>query len=327
MKPSTPLRALCCAACLTALSTLSTTRAQAPPSEEGDPGEPSRFVRLAAALHQAPSTEQSDFIAIALTEMAIAYSAEAELARRQAPAEPGLWQWARSVDAYSAGLVGIAGAIDGTAPVRIDVLPGGQVQMMVRGKVTIIGGPRPQQEAALEFLIVEHFCSRYHCERLLAGFEATPVRQEPTDTEPRWIFSDQGGPTCTTVGGLALRFSDTSRLRQKRAVCQQLTDELEHLVSQLARQQRQGVVVDWARLEVAGSLPGLGLRLQLNRARDSLLIEAPLLAAHPGLLQSLRPWLQARAEQRPFALTLPEAESLVPDPTGATGTVLTLAPD
>ena len=301
--------------------------AQAPAEGEADPADRSRFARLAAALQHAPSTEQSAFIAIALTEMAIAYSVEADIARSQATQEPTLWNWARSVDRYSAGLVDLANGIDAATPLRVDLLADQQVQLLVAGKVILISAPRLQQEAAIEYLIVEQFCSRYPCERLLAGFAATAASLPSNDLGPNWNFSDQSGPSCATSSGLALKFSDTRRLSEKRALCQQLTEELERLLAEVSRQRSQGVAVDWSRLAVAGTVPGQGQRIQLNRAGDSVLVAAPLLAAHPGLLRQLRPWLQARTGSRQFAMTVRDAETLLPAADAPTGTVLMLPGD
>lgn len=261
----------------------------------------SRFDRTVRYLGTASAQERADFAVDALGQLAEVFMAEADLARTEAAKETGrgparLRSWSIAVDQYTANLLLMLDDAEQGFPVDLSIGPKGDVSIIVAGRAVILAHPRPAQQPAYEQMVLESYCNRHDCDRITpvaASAEAPrPIPITASRVSPRWTFTGMG-PLCSHAG-LVLRFGDTRNLANLRELCSQLMQELETMVNEFTWQERHGVEVDWKELRIAAS-PGRPEHLvSLNGVGDSILVTVPVLAASPGLLADVSPWLRAR---------------------------------
>jgi hypothetical protein len=258
----------------------------------------SRFVRTAMALTMATEEERAEFASIALSELAVTYLAEADLARRQSrELERGnkLGSWSAGVYGFVDQLVLVQEDIDYGFPVELRHLYGQVIGVVSGGRTVILNHPRSDQQAAYEQRVLADFCGRHDCDRLTTvadgdAPEAIPVTA--AGARPEWDFRETG-PVCSHRG-ILLRFDSSARLADGKNLCRQLMQEAESLAAELAWQRRHGVQIDWSRLSIKAT-PGRPEHIvQLNQAGDSILVPLPLMHSTRGLLQQLEPWLRHR---------------------------------
>ncbi len=265
----------------------------------------SRFQRLVVSLVQAEPSSRSRFARVALLEMAEIHLAEAGLARNQSAQDPQpdrLLGWSRSVEAYARQLLGLHDQVERGAEVVLLPALLAETGIVVGEHSTIISHPRRDQQQALEQAILQAFCAREDCVQLLvaeAELAPQPIPESPSHRPPSWSFT-RSGPVCEQRG-LQVQFPaaegrGAGNLAAYRSLCQQLFAELQSLVAELRRQQRQGVVPDWSALTISATPHRPEHSIRLNDAGDSLLLAVPLLFGTPGLLPRVLPWLRSLAE-------------------------------
>jgi hypothetical protein len=280
------------------LCRLTPVAAAAEALEEASATPHSRFVRTALALQSATDAERTDFASVALSELAVTYQAEADLARHQSRELAGgnkLASWSAAVYGFVDQLVLVQEDIDLGFPVELRHLYGQVIGVVAGGRTVILSHPRADQQSVYELRVLTDFCARHDCPRLTAaaqGGEPEPIPVSAPGVSPHWDFRESG-PLCSHRG-ISLHFTSTTQLTDRRGICQQLMVEAETLAAELAWQQRHGVDIDWADLSIQSTPRRPQHILTLNRAGDSILASVPVFYGTEGLLQQMVPWLKAR---------------------------------
>jgi hypothetical protein len=279
---------------------------------------PSVVVQLARELHESPLPMRSDFAWLALTQMAGFYAEEAARARRElrhTSRARDASQWAASVDDYARQIQTLADSITTATPIIITVGIGNSVHVYVDGQPVILTGAISGQQSVYEQRVVERFCILYLCEDLLPELEYSKhemsVALTQTDaTRAYWSFSQYAGPVCMTNDGLEFQFQQATDLGEKREACTRVVAELSELALAIAREQQQGVRVDWAALKVLPAPADESQRVILAK-RVEIHLPLPLLAENPKLLEMVRPWLKARVRGEAYSLVVLNAGYLM----------------
>ena len=272
---------------------------------------PSIVVQLARVLHDSPLPMRTDFAWLALTQMAEFYTEEAARARmemRHTSRARDASQWAASVDDYAHKISALADSITSATPVIIIVGIDNSVHVYVAGQPVILTGAISGQQSVYEQRVVERFCILYICEDLLPELEYS--KREPsvalthTDaTRAYWSFSQHAGPVCMTNDGLEFQFQQATDLGEKREACTQAVAELSELAMAIAREQQQGVRIDWGALKVL-PVPVDEPQRVILAARVEIYLSLPLLVENPELLKMVRPWLKARVRGEAYSLVV-----------------------
>jgi hypothetical protein len=271
----------------------------------------SRYQRTLQHLQQAPEQEQVDFASDALSSLVEVYMAEADLARSEAREKSGvaaarLRGWAVAVDQYANQLLLVLDDLEQGFPLEMAANPKGAASLTVAGRTVMLLHPRPSQQGAYEREVLAEYCGRHDCMAITAttaeGESARPIPMSAAQVNPRWTFTNSG-PVCS-YQGIEVRFGDTRQLAALRDLCAQLMQELVDLAVELAWQQRHGVAVNWAALDIVATPGRPGHVVHLNLAGDSVLATVPLLAGSEGLLADVIPWLRARSAGEEAATTL-----------------------
>jgi hypothetical protein len=272
--------------------------------------------RLATAISQAPVEVRADFAAVALAELAATHNAEADRARAEARHRPGerdLLSWAAAADAYARELQALADDIAGAATLEVGtgLGPEAVAHIGIDGRLVMLTIPRPRQRPVFEQRVIEQFCSHFRCEDYLSDHQPSQALLQPVATQPRWSFSQQAGPACSTGDGLVFQFTNTTDLALKRRACSRVAGELNMLAEGVAREIALGVRIDWNRLEVR-PVPGEARQLvTLNGDGEGLVLPLPALAGAPELFRQLRPWLAARVDGNSYRLVLINSDRLM----------------
>ena len=202
----------------------------------------------------------------------------------------------------------LTGEIAAKQYARIPLGDDSDLLLLIDGEAVMLSSVHFSRQADLERAIVAQFCRRQRC----SGAADRPVSRASGWRQmvaPVWHL-DADGPSCRGSGGLVLKFDNMSGMQAKRQACRQVFSELETLASELARQRRRGVVVNWDRLRV---LPGPGARgnaVRLNGSGDTLWLDVPALAGSRQLFPRVSPWLAARASGVEIPLVLANADRI-----------------
>lgn len=279
---------------------------------------PSVVVQLARVLSDSPLPMRSDFAWLALTQMAEFYIEEAARARtesRNTSRARDASQWAASVEDYARKISTLADSITSATPIGISVGIDNSVQVYVSGEPVILTGAISGQQSVYEQRLLERFCILYICEDLLPDLEIgageIPATQSNTDeTTVYWSFSQHAGPVCMTNDGLEFQFQQMTGLGEKREACTRVVAELGELARAIAREQQQGVRINWDALEVLAAPADEPQRVRLA-AGVEVRLELPMLNGKPDLLKMVRPWLLARARGDTYSLVVLNADRLM----------------
>jgi hypothetical protein len=281
---------------LIACSATSAQTLHAQPLTEVSGAYGSRYQRTVLNLQWETPEVQGEFASSALAELAEVYMAEADLARKQAvlgQGNPKLRSWSYAVDQYANQLSFVLDDIELGMPVTLRVSRQKSVTVSVADRAVMLNHPRADQQAAFEQRILQDFCGRQDCKSLTVESPSSePIPVSASQVSPQWLFSENSA-VCSH-DGIQVSFAGNRNLARYRATCQQLLQEMSTLATELAWQQRHGVVVDWDNLMISPT-PGRPEHLvKLNRAGDSILATLPLIYHSQGLLADITPWLQQR---------------------------------
>ena len=279
---------------------------------------PSVVVQLARVLQDSPLPMRSDFAWLALTQMSGFYAEEAARARRElrhTSRASDASKWAASVDDYARKMSTLADSITTATPISITIGIDNSVHIYVDGQPVILTGAISGQQSVYEQRVVERFCILYICEDLLPELEyserETSTALTQTDaSRAYWIFSQYAGPVCMTNDGLEFQFQQVTDLGEKREACTRAVAELSDLALAIAREQQQGVRVDWAAMRVQ-SAPADGPQRVILATRVEIVLPLPMLAENPQLLEMVRPWLKARVRGDAYSLVVLNAGHLM----------------
>ena len=244
-------------------------------------------------------------MAVALTELAAAYFAEADLARTEAKTRGGRKQarlrgWSLTVDQFASQLALVLEDVQDGFPVSLRPSEQGPVTVIVAERAVILSHPRADQQSAYEQRVLADFCNRHDCQRMTDPVAAaSPIPASAASVSPLWTF-DKNGPVCA-FDGLEVIFNSTQNLSVLRGICEELAQEVAGLAADLAWQRRHGVEIQWDALTL-DTTPGRPEHvLRLNDVGDAVLITVPLLSASAKLFADVTPWLFARVMGNPIA--------------------------
>jgi hypothetical protein len=255
-----------------------------------------RFQRTVQYLQDASPGLRGEFAAIALTNLADAYIAEAKLARKEASASDpnaNLGGWSAMVDYYARQIPALVADIELGLPVRLSFGGEQSLAITVADRTVIVSPPRLTQQSAFEQQILSDFCARQSCEQFSPGSAAPEPLLAPTlQVRPQWTFSAQG--SVCAYHGIKVRFESQKNLANSRPICEQFLHEVMALADQLAGQQRYGVAIEWENLNIQATPNRPEHSVTLNALGDSVLVTVPLLYRSPDLLQQVLPWIRQR---------------------------------
>ena len=293
---------------------LSVWLAVSPAAGVGDSATGVSLNRLAMSLAEAPGPLRTDLAHAAISELAAAYTREAERAQRDKRYRAGdrdLRRWATAVERMALELATLAETVTFATSVDIRISPGNHLYLIVDGRPVLVDGPKPHEQRDLERRVIERFCSLNLCDQLMAEFATLASTPGPPAAPPVWSFSQQAGPICATEDGLEFQFHDAQHLSEKREACAQVVAELNLLAAEIGRQRDLGVRVDWNTLSIR-RLPGqFPHRVILNADGEHLQLSLPALAAIPDIFALVRPWLAARVTGSRYRLVVINAERLL----------------
>jgi hypothetical protein len=272
--------------------------------------------QLAIAVGQAPAMVRLDFAETVLAEMAAVHTEEADRALSEARYTTGdrdLARWARATAAYAGELRALAESLAGAASVDvgIGIGPEDAAYLDIDGRLVMATSPRMRRQGAFERRVVERFCNMHRCEEYISGYQPPQAVLQPVAIRPRWSFSQQAGPMCSTDDGLVFQFRDTSDLDRKRRACNQVVAELGALAALLATETAHGTRIDWNRLSIRSIAGGDRQTITLNGNGETAMLTLPALAKATTMFRQLRPWLAARMDGNSYRLVLLNSEQLM----------------
>lgn len=239
---------------------------------------------------------RADFAGIALTELALAYAAEAKLAREEARGagnNADLWGWSAAVERYAGQMPLLLDDIELGMPVELIVDGEKSLAVAVAQRLVILNHPRPSQQALFERQVLQEFCSRYHCGSIApGGGEPEPIPVSRGPIKPAWNFSQQRW-TCSHRG-ISIRFRNEPDLSSARVICEQLIGEASSLADELVWQAGLVVAIDWDNLAIQSAPRRPEHVIRLNASGDTVVLTVPLLYGTPGLLEQIMPWIKQR---------------------------------
>jgi len=256
----------------------------------------SRFQRTVGYIQSASPQLRVEFASIALTHMAMAYAAEAQLAREEARAAGGdanLRAWSVAVDRYARQMPLLLEDIELGLPVHL--MMGGEksLAISVADRAVILSHPRLNQQRVFEQEVLEDFCARNNCELFIpAGSGSQPISVSTRHVRPDWNFTQQEW-SCS-YQGIKVKFKAEQNLVNSRTICEQFMQEVVALADEIAWQQRHAVPIKWEELAIQSTPHRPEHTVRLNRLGDTVLVSVPLLYGSPGLLEQLIPWIQQR---------------------------------
>ena len=269
----------------------------------------SELRRLAISVDQAPEMVRRDFAETVLAEMVTVHTAEADRAfseARHKARDRDLASWARATAAYAGELQALADSLAGASALKIGVGIGPEdvAYLDIDGRLVMVTSPRMRQQSVFERHVIERFCDLHHCDDYLASYQPPQAVLQPVAIRPRWSFSQQAGPMCSTDDGLVFQFQDMTGLDRKRRACNRVVAELNALATLLTREAAHGTRIDWNRLAIR-SVSGEDRQLvTLNGDGDSAPLTLPALASATTMFRQLRPWLAARVDGNSYRLVL-----------------------
>lgn len=271
---------------------------------------------LAFNLRDQPAWIRAELALAAITEMAEAYSLEAERARldvQRKGRKQDLRSWTYAVDGMARELAELANSLTSSSPVHIGVSQENSVYLVVDGHPLIVNGPRMHDQAALEQRIVERFCSFQPCARWMPEplDAASEALQTAGSVTTHWSFSEDSGPVCMTDDGLQFRFQSMTDIGWKRRQCQRVVTDLHVLAKGISQRKRSGVKVDWESVAVVAVTGSDQQRVELNRDGDYFTAWLPGLSASDKLFVLLRPWLAAKVNGNDYSLVVRDAGNLL----------------
>lgn len=260
-----------------------------------------RFERIVLALAHASPAERRLFAQLAVDNLKVQYSLEAELARSEVD-EPSLntknLGWAFSVERFTDYLTTVSKALQGgVAPVVITLTTTGSILLSVGSHRLILSHPREAQQVTFEQELLAEFCAGRRCQQLLSENASFIDGQGPLEQQKlHWNFSTQGA-SCSTYG-FTLLFSSTVRIAQIKDFCNKLFAELKALSKELRTQQQQGVWIELSSISLECPNDQGAHLLRLNAVGDAAFLALPVLATSPAFLSLIVEFLVQKSNQQ-----------------------------
>lgn len=266
----------------------------------GEPLQVTRFQSMAHYLQDASPELRRDFATAALSGLASAYRAEANLARnesRKSSRHASLRAWSATVDGFARQMPLLLDDIELGLPVDLTLGAEKSLAITVAGRTVILSHPRLNEQNAFEQEILVAFCTAHNCERFMPGNgDLEPIAVSAAPIRPNWTFTSQ--QSWCAYHGITVRFRSASDMARARLVCEQFLQEVVTLANELAWQQRHSVGIEWGQLAIRATPRRPGHIVQLNAMGDSILVTVPVLYSSPQLLSDVLPWLNQRVSNQ-----------------------------
>jgi hypothetical protein len=266
----------------------------------GDPGQLTRFQRTAQYMQGADPGLRRDFATAALSSLASAFRAEADLAREESGESvrhASLRAWSATVDGFARQMPLLLEDIQLGLPVDLTLGVDKSLVITVADRTVILSHPRLNEQNAFEQEILVAFCALHNCERFMLGNGGVePIGFSTAQIRPNWTFT--AGESLCAYHGITVRFRSASDIARARRVCDHFLQEVVTLANELAWQQRHSVGIEWGQLAIQATPRRPGHIVQLNALGDSILLTAPMLYSSPELLRDVLPWLNQRVSNQ-----------------------------
>lgn len=257
----------------------------------------SRFRRTVHYVQDTSADVRAEFATIALVNLAEAYIAEAEVARKESRAhrDASLRSWSSAVDQFTRQLPLLVEDIELGFPVSLGADGANPVAVTVADRTVILSHPRPGQQGVFEQEILAEFCLHHACEYYAASITGnSPIPVSASRVRPDWAFTVQG-PVCS-LQGIQVQFSSEANLANARLICAQFLQEVLMLADEISWQRRYAVMIEWDILTIESTPSRPEHVVHLNSAGDSVLVTIPVLYRSSGLLKDILPWMQQRLD-------------------------------
>jgi len=136
------------------------------------------FQRMARYLENGPEEQRAYFAGVALSELALAYQYEVEMAREGARSNSASQRvWSGAVRGYALEMLRLKNLVDQGMPLSIvaaEVIP----MIAIGDNRVMLTYPRPEEQLVFEQKIMAQFCESIDCEEILA-FKKDAAFHEP----------------------------------------------------------------------------------------------------------------------------------------------------
>ncbi len=261
------------------------------------------LIHVADQMQQGSVYDLVTFAKVALKEMALTYEEEAEKSSNELPEDIDdrrkLHRWSNSTLDYARHLHTVSDSITELSSIVIDTDVNGELLIIVDKQPFFIISPSIHDPETLDQRIIDTICQNRECNLELLKLK----EEEDTVTvviEADWQLSDRSRPEYVTGDGLHFIFNDIENRVNKQNACLKIIKELKLVTDLLSQANEDGMYIDWEYIKVQKVGDKDRFKLVMNRAGESILIEARELAKLPDFTQSLSPWLKARVYKKHY---------------------------
>lgn len=261
------------------------------------------LIYVADQMQQGSIYDLIDFAKIALQEMAIANEDEAIKSNDEILDNPDnrkkLYRWTHSTLEYAKYLHIVSDSINELTPLEINTDSNGELLIIIDNQPFFIISPSLHDPEMLDQKIIDAVCQTRDCQLDLIGFEEEPDTKTIV-IEADWQLNDRSRPEYVTVDGLHFIFNDIKNRSDKQNACLKIIKELQLVTDLLTQAHEDGLYIDWEYINVLQVGDKERYKLVMNRAGESILIEAVELAKLPELAELVSPWLKAKVYKKKY---------------------------
>jgi len=257
---------------------------------------------LAQQVAQSDSTQQWDFVNIALDAQLDSYRRDLDDADVERPSDPKrrtkLARWRQATADLVAQLERSRLRLIDGASFSLFVDPQQQVFILIDGQPIALGATRPEAEQWLINQVIERYCAYNDCSRIDAALQAA---HQPTQAESGgWLLQQHAPPAFEVTDDLRCQFGDIAQRAQKAKTCRRMADEILDLADAIELAQDHGYIVDWQWLMEAQPAHGDSGRVLINANGAYLRLPTHWLSGmDPDDWRRMVDWLQ-RADDLPI---------------------------
>jgi len=261
------------------------------------------LIYVADQMQQGSVYDLMDFAKTALKEMAFSFEDEAEKSNNEILENPDdrkkLYRWTHSTLEYAKYLHVVSDSINELTPIEIITDSSGELLIIVDNQPFFIISPSLHAPDMLDQEIINAVCQTRDCQLELIGFEEEPDTKTIV-IEADWQLTDRSRPEYVTVDGLHFIFNDIKNRSDKQNACLKIIKELKLVIDLLTQAHEDGLYIDWKHITMQQVGDKKRYKLVMNRAGESILIEAAELANSPDLIVLVSPWLKAKVYKKKY---------------------------
>jgi hypothetical protein len=261
------------------------------------------LIYVADQMQQGSVYDLIDFAKIALKEMAFSFEDEADKSNNEILDNPDdrkkLYRWTHSTLEYAKYLHLVSDSINELTPIEMNTDSSGELLIIVDNQPFFIISPSLHEPEMLDQEIINAVCQTRDCQLELIGFKEEPDTKTIV-IEANWQLTDRSRPEYVTVDGLHFIFNDIKNRSDKQNACLKIIKELKLVSDLLTQAYEDGLYIDWEHINVLQVGDKKRYKLVMNRAGESILIEAVELAKLPELTVLVSPWLKAKVYKKKY---------------------------